>query len=71
MKCKQEGCTGEIDTSNPISLMTGCGGGCCGPHATAYPCDTCGRLHWGDGSLTYNRAGQKAFLRNNEVILED
>lgn len=71
MKCKQEGCTGEIDMSNSVSLMTGCSGGCCARSTPAFPCRKCGRLHWRDGSLTYNRAGQKAFLRNNEVVLED
>jgi len=71
MKCRNEGCTGKVDMRKSVSLMIGCGGLCGGSYSHAYPCDTCGRLHWKDGSPVFNRAGQKAFLINNIVILKD
>lgn len=68
MKCKERGCDGEIDLSQPISLQTGCGG-CRGAQLQlAYPCKVCGRLHWGDGSKVFNRRKQRAFFENSSVV---
>lgn len=68
-------CGGEINFEKVIKLMTGCHG-CGGSFANAYPCERCGRLHWppqGDEvhktcSGVYNRAYQKAFLIDDEIV---
>ena len=65
--CQMAECSGvvEIDFSTGISLQVGC-------RATdkAFPCGTCGRLHWSNGGLVVNRRGQAAFLRNDRLELE-
>ncbi len=68
--CKEEGCKGKIDSSVLINLRIGCSVGCGVPGANAHPCKKCGRLHWGDGKLVFNRAEQKAFLKNNQIVLK-
>jgi hypothetical protein len=59
-------CSGSIKKENPIALRTGCSGSAC-----AYPCNSCGRLHWEDGTAVFNRPGNKAYLQNGEIIHKD
>lgn len=58
-KCTEEDCSGLIIVSsdNAAVMRTGC-------HScdTAYPCNTCGRLHWDDRTPLNNRDGDAAFL---------
>jgi hypothetical protein len=67
MKCKQDGCKGEIGKAN-ISLRVGCGG--CGYKNSDYAhfCNVCGRLYWIDGSPIFNKRGLGAFLKNGVII---
>ncbi|MDP3052221.1 MAG: hypothetical protein Q8N42_01805 [bacterium] len=68
MDCLQEGCGGKINMGIRISLQTGCGG--CGTmRSPAHPCDKCGRLHWEDGMLTFNRGGNTTFLEEGHVVI--
>jgi len=67
MKCQEKGCSGEVDMSHPVSLKTGCQS-----FGTAYSCNQkgCGRLHWKDGSAVEERTGNRAFLKNGDVVNE-
>ncbi|OGZ27710.1 MAG: hypothetical protein A2365_03640 [Candidatus Nealsonbacteria bacterium RIFOXYB1_FULL_40_15] len=62
MKCKEEGCGGEVDMNKPVSLQVGCRAS-----RNAYPCKKCNRLHFGDGSLVFTRGQQKAFYEGGSV----
>ncbi len=63
MNCKEKDCSGSIDLEKIIHLRTGCSSS-----ATAYPCNTCGRIHWSDGNLVFNRSGESAYLENGKII---
>jgi hypothetical protein len=66
MYCKEEGCPGTIDLNDGVLLMVGCA-----QRAGAYPCDTCGRLHWPSGNAVSNRSGQLAFLIDGQLVHRD
>lgn len=63
MNCKEKDCSGNIDLKKIIHLRTGC-------HSStaAYPCNICGRIHWSDGTLVFNRSGESAYLKNGQII---
>ena len=63
MKCKEEGCIGEVDMEKPVTLQIGCHS-----HDSAYPCQVCGRLHWGSGNAVFSRGGQKVYLENGNIV---
>ncbi len=66
MSCKEEECGGTIDQSVSVALQTGCAA-----TAAAFPCNRCGRLHWGNGNLVFNRQGEAAFLVDGVVELKE
>lgn len=66
MKCREEGCEGEISKNNPIHLQSECFS-----HSFAYSCKECGRLYWRNGSFVVNRSGHKVFLENGKVVCKD
>jgi len=63
MKCQEQGCKGVIDPQISVNLQVSC-------HSTqaAYPCGSCGRLHWHDGQLVFNRQDQRAFFREGAIV---
>lgn len=61
--CSGEGCRGKLSTES-ISLSTENG------KARAFPCRTCGLLHWGSGDPVI-RNGKRAFIENGEFTLEE
>lgn len=68
MKCKENGCGGELDQEKSILLKTSCGS----PSTPACPCKKCGRLHWtADGGLVYNRPGDRAFLEKGSIVMKN
>jgi hypothetical protein len=67
VKCKIEGCNGEVSGDLLVSLRTGCSGS-----GFALACGVCGRLHWpATGNLVFNRPGHAAFLENGRVVNKD
>jgi len=66
MHCKEEGCPGAIDLDDGVLLMVGCA-----QHASAYPCNTCGRLYWPNGNAVFNRPGKLVFLKNGQLEYKD
>jgi len=70
-KCSIKDCNGKLDENETILLMTSCMACGGGSHSFACPCNVCRRLHWkDDGSPVCNRAGQKAFLKNGQVVFQ-
>lgn len=65
--CRQPGCNGELDTSNPVTFRLGLT-----PNNQGYVCLKCRRLHWGDGTLVF-KEGKMAFLDegSSQARLED
>lgn len=63
MNCQEKDCSGNIDLEKNIHLRTGCHSG-----ADAYPCNTCGRIHWSDGTLVFNRSGESVYLENGQIV---
>lgn len=63
MQCIEKGCTGNIGPKK-VNLQTGC------HSATACPyCDTCGAIHYPDGTRMYQRGyNNKPFFINGEII---
>lgn len=67
MDCAKSGCKGRL-LEFPVSLMFIC------PESgndfiEAFPCATCGRLHWGDGSLVCNKSGDEIALVKGKIVL--
>ena len=67
MDCKKKGCSGEVDLGRSVMLKVGCSG-CGGQYTTAHACKICGRVHWPDGSLVYDRAGNEPFLEGKRIV---
>lgn len=60
--CSGEGCRGKLSTESvPLSTENG--------KARAFPCRTCGLLHWGSGEPVI-RNGQYAFIENGDFTLK-
>jgi hypothetical protein len=68
MKCAKKDCEGTI-IGLPVSLMFICYK-CDSKYKEAFPCGTCGRLHWRDGSLVYNKNGDEVSLVNGKIVLK-
>jgi len=66
MKCKEEGCDGEIDEGKPIPVATGRKG--CAILKDVSPCDKCGRLYFEDGCPAFNGEHEKAFLVDGKIV---
>jgi hypothetical protein len=67
MKC---GCGGEINTSDSVSLKTGCRSS-----TPAFPCSSCGLLHFVEenekiATPAENQRKQKAYLEKGEIVLK-
>ncbi|MFA5985968.1 MAG: hypothetical protein WC819_01305 [Parcubacteria group bacterium] len=70
MKCIVDDCTGKINMDGSVSVQVGC-------HCSdvAFPCDTCGRLHFLRGDEVHKvpvgvstRGGKEAFLIDGQII---
>ncbi|HBT80959.1 MAG TPA: hypothetical protein DEB13_03450 [Candidatus Yanofskybacteria bacterium] len=59
-------CGGSLDQSNPINLQVSCHS-----MATFYPCTKCGRIHYDDGEMAFNRAGHAAYFEDGHVVNKD
>jgi hypothetical protein len=61
IECKH--CIGAVNLDKGTPLRIGC-------HSSriAFPCKSCGRLHWEDGNLVTNRQGARAFLIDNKIV---
>lgn len=66
MKCGEEGCNGEIDTSVSIPLQTDFNS-----FSIGHPCGNCGRIHWPDGDPAINHRLEKPYWEDEEVVLRD
>lgn len=66
MTCKISGCGGQVSEKPTVNLKTGCSS-----VGSAHSCNKCGRLHWADGSLVFNRQNHAAFLEGDSVINKD
>lgn len=63
MKCQEDGCPGIVNPEIAVSLRV-----TCRDTQDAYPCSTCGRLHWQGGEPVFNRQEHRAFLREGKVV---
>lgn len=66
MHCKEKDCSGNLELGIEVAVMVGCA-----QYASAYPCSTCGRLHWPSGSAVFNRSGKLVFLKDGQLVLKD
>lgn len=80
MKCQNEvRCEGNIDTDRPIELAADHGsnletGEMKISREVAFPCGTCGRLHWmvdGAAHPVFNGYGYRGFLEDGRVVSRD
>ena len=63
MKCKMQGCSGDISETSTVSLRTSCAS-----FSPAHSCDECGRIYWPDGRPVFNRQDHAAFLEGNGIV---
>ncbi len=67
MRC--EDCDGEIDEKTTIPLKTGCS--VLTTCLLAHPCKNCGLLHLADGRAARNAYNNKAFYKNNKIVIKE
>lgn len=63
MKCQMVSCNGQLDETCRHSVKIGCWA-----YTSAYPCITCGRLHFADGTLVSTRAGFPVYTQNGQRV---
>ena len=66
--CSEKGCLGNVsmeDPKNAVLLQTGCGN-----HSPAFPCDECGRLHFGPDIPVVDRSDppNRVFMKNGGMV---
>ena len=61
--CRNANCAdGIVDKDCSVPVQVGCES-----FNNANPCTKCGRLHWEDNTLVFNRSGHKAFFKTGEL----
>ncbi|HDH31607.1 MAG TPA: hypothetical protein ENH26_02425 [Candidatus Wolfebacteria bacterium] len=66
MNCTEIECKGRINPDINASLPCSCEPDCT-QKEIAYPCNVCGKLHWGSGKPAYgkNKPHQKVYLQKD------
>ena len=67
MKCQNEvDCDGSLDGARRVPMRVSCE-----EFIDGLVCPKCGRLHHTGGQSTRNRAGYRAFVEGDELVMRD
>lgn len=66
MNCKQKGCNSDLSTGREIPIRTGCAA-----FRQGIACPACGRAHFSDGALVFNRQHHEVFLDGDDMVNRD
>ena len=66
MNCKQKGCSGDLSTGRTVPVRTGCES-----FRQGLACPSCGRVHFSDGALVFNRQHHEVFLAGDDIVNRD